>query len=197
MSELWIWIKAHKAISIAAGVGVALLIYLFVKSRQQANAGQNVGTPGQTGPGEQFYIALLQTEDESTRPIQIPPKKDVDKKDIDHIPVSPPVVHPPGPGPKPPGPGPRPGPPPKQPGPKPPKPKPPLPQPGPKPPSLTTYTLFSPQQLTPQMSFGANSVLTWQGFVPGEFQDEYKYTLKSSWSASQIAQAVPGVQVQQ
>lgn len=74
MSELWIWIKNHKAISIAVGFGIGLLIYLFIKSRQQANASANAaGTPGQTGPGEQYYIALLQTEDESTRPIHIPP----------------------------------------------------------------------------------------------------------------------------
>lgn len=75
MSELWIWIKNHKAISIAVGFGIGLLIYLFIKSRQQANSTANAaGTPGQTGPGEQYYIALLQTEDESTRPINIGPR---------------------------------------------------------------------------------------------------------------------------
>lgn len=73
MSELWSWIKNHKAISIAVGFGIGLLIYLFIKSRQTANAGATAGTPGQTGPGEQYYIALLQTEDESTRPIHVGP----------------------------------------------------------------------------------------------------------------------------
>lgn len=73
MSEIINWIKNHKAISIAIAVVGGLLIYAFIKSKQQVSAGNTSGTPGQTGPGEQYYIALLQSEDESTRPIHIPP----------------------------------------------------------------------------------------------------------------------------
>lgn len=90
MNELWVWIKGHKAFAAAIGFGIGLLIYLFIKSRQQANTNL-AGTPGQTGPGEQYYIALLQTEDESTRPIHVTPTG--------------PGREPPQPNPQPPAPG--------------------------------------------------------------------------------------------
>lgn len=63
--------------------------------------------------------------------------------------------------------------------------------------NLNTYTLLSPKQIDMNTTFGPNSVLTWQGFAQGEYQDEYKYQLKSSWSPTQIANFIPGVQVQQ
>lgn len=75
-------------------------------------------------------------------------------------------------------------------------PNPPVQNPPPTQQQLNTYTLFSPKALDTNMTFGTNSVLTWLGFSPGEYQDEYKYTLKTSWSSMQVAQAVPGVQVQ-
>lgn len=152
MRAIWNWIRQHPAISIAIAAVGGLLIYSFIKSKQQVTPPS--GTPGQTGPGQQYYIALLQGgEDESTKPIHIIPQPPVQ---------NPPQQQPPGKG-----------------------------------PVLNTYTLFSPTQLNTATTFGPNSVLTWQGFSQNEYTQEYKYSLQSSWTPLQIAQAVPGVQVQQ
>lgn len=158
MRQIWLWIKQHPAISIAIAAVGGLLIYSFIKSKQQVTT-PSTGTPGQTQAGQQFYLVTLGGDEEAGMPIN----------------PGLPVPHPPI-------------------GPNPPTPVPPTPGKGP---VLNTYTLFSPTQLKPETSFGPNSVLTWQGFAQGEYQDEYKYTLQSSWTPLQIAQAVPGVQVQQ
>jgi len=83
MKKIWNFIKEHLAISIAVLFLIIVFIYLVIKNRQNAaNAATQTGLPGQTGAGEQYYLALLQQEPINVGPINV------------NIPTNPPTTNP-------------------------------------------------------------------------------------------------------